>query len=249
MRSTGVLRATTAALLALVVLAGCTTTGDPPPSVDGAGLATDLAGRLARSGGLTFTAVYVLPGSTVTVSQAQHPGRAAYAYAQGELLLTPSLAADCRISSPSSHPSGFVATPQTLSGSGVVCTLTPPPSSAPETDPVSALLAQTKSGLIAPSTVEGLLTAAAVGKHATVTQHDTTIAGENATCVDVSGVSNAAASQFTTCITAGGLLASFQGTVDSTEVDVSLDRYDSQVAGDAFEVPIGATVHDKRPGS
>src|SRR2546423_1466839 len=102
-------------------------------------------------------------------------------------------------------------------------------------------------GVIPPQLVIGLLTAAAVDTQAVVTTRDTTIAGENATCVQVSGVQNAKASSFEVCVTTGGLLGSFTGLVSGTQIDVRLDRFDPTVAPDAFDLPPGARIVDKRP--
>ena len=74
-----------------------------------------------------------------------------------------------------------------------------------------------------------------------------TVAGENATCLQVKGVEHAPAPNFEVCVTAGGLLGSFTGLVNATSVDITLDRYDRTVAPDAFNLPAGARVTDNRP--
>ena len=215
---------------AVTALSGCVAVNTTQPGGGRAQLVNDLAGRLDRSGSLTYTAVYRLPqGATGTILQAQDPGRAAYSYPGGKLSLTPQQLADCR-----------------TEGAVTTCTLTPPPS--PGSDPATALIGQIADrGLIPPQLVIGLLTAAAVDTQAVVTTRDTTIAGENATCVQVSGVQNASASSFEVCVTTGGLLGSFTGLVGGTEIDVSLDRYDPSVQPDAFDLPPGARIVDKRP--
>ena len=93
----------------------------------------------------------------------------------------------------------------------------------------------------------GLLTATALDSGALVTTRDTTVAGENATCVRVSGAQRAAASEFEVCVTTDGLLGSFTGQVSGSQIDASLDRYDPDVAADAFDLPAGARVVDHRP--
>jgi len=211
----------------VLLLTGCVNTGGAAGGR--VQLVSDLATRLDRSATLTYTAVYALPqGATATISQAQDPGRAAYGYPGGKLILTPDETADCR------------------TDGATTCTLTPPP--APGTDPATALIdGIAVRGLIAPTMVVPLLTAAALDGDALVTTHDTTLAGQNATCVKISGVRNAPASEFDVCVTTDGVLASFAGTVAGARVDIHLDRYDQTVAPGAFDLPAGARIVDQRP--
>jgi hypothetical protein len=215
---------------ALLALSGCGAVGNAQQVVSRARLVNEMANRLSHAGTLTYTAIYQLPGGqSATIAQAQNPARAAYTYPTGKLAITPDSVADCRTD----------ATPAT-------CTLTPPPS--PNTDPTLDLLTEIGSrGLIAPTTVISLLTAASLDNEAVVTQHDTTIAAQNATCVDVTGISNAPASSFSACITIDGLLGSFSGTVSGDAIEVSLDRYTTSVAPDAFALPANAKITDNRP--
>ena len=92
-----------------------------------------------------------------------------------------------------------------------------------------------------------LLTAAAMDGDAVVTTHDTTLAGQSATCVQIGGVSNATASDFDVCVTTDGVLASFDGIIGGKPITISLDRYDETVASDAFDLPPGARIVDNRP--
>ncbi len=219
-----------AAFAAVTVLSGCAAVSTGQDDGGRAQLVTDLSGRLQRSSTLTYTAVYRLPlGVSVTISQAHDPSRAAYLYPGGEVVLTPQQLADCR-----------------TGGTGTTCTLTPPPS--PGTDPATTLLGTVADrGLIAAQTVTALLGAAALDTNAMVTTHDTTVAGLNATCVQVTGATRAAPSQFEVCVTTDGLLGSFTGQVGGSQVDASLDHYDPTVAPDAFDLPAGARIVDHRP--
>ncbi len=218
------LLAAVALLSAAVVLSGCGAVDDAQRVVDRSSLVNDLANRLANADTLTYTATYQLhDGKTGVLAQAQTPLRDSFSYPGGKLIMTPSWTADCQ------------------TDNAARCAMTPPPS--PSADIPEALLAKlAERGLIAPSEVVGLLGAAALDGDATIAQHDTTIAGEFATCVDVSGIDNARTAQFTACITAAGLLASFTGTVNSKTVDIRLSRYENTTAPDAFSVPTGATV-------
>jgi hypothetical protein len=212
--------------ISTTALTACVAVNTGQPGDGRAALVSDLAGRLGQSGTLTYTAVYRLPqGATATVVQAQNPGRAAYVYPGGQLAITPQYLADCRANT---------------------CTLTPPPS--PGTDPATALIAEIANrGLIAPEMVVGLLTAVGLDAEAVVTTRDTTIAGENATCVKVAGAQRAAASDFEVCVTSDGLLGSFTGVVGDTGVDITMVRYEPTAATDAFDIPKGAKVTDRRP--
>jgi hypothetical protein len=218
------------ALLAVSGAGGCAAIDTSTASGGRVELISELVHRLDRAGALTYTAVYRLPqGDSATISQAQQPFRAAYLYPGGKLILGPDGTADCR-----------------TQDSRTVCTLTAAPS--PGTDPGTALLGGIAvRGMVAPVVVISLLTAAALDADAVVTTHDTTLAGQNATCVDITGVRNAPSTNFDVCVTTDGLLASFAGTVGGARVDVHLDRYDQTVAPDAFDRPPGARLVDQRP--
>lgn len=209
----------------VIALSGCGAVDNAQRVVDRSSLVNDMANRLAKADTLTYTAAYQLRGGgTGTLAQAQKPTRASFTYPGGKLVVTPDWTADC----------------QTGSGAGT-CAMTPPPS--PATDIPEALLTKiSERGLIAPSVVVGLLGAAALDSDASIQQHDTTIAGEWATCVDVSGIDNVAAAQFSACITAAGVLASFTGDVSGQQVDIRLTSYQPSVAADAFALPTGTKV-------
>jgi len=216
--------------VSVTALTGCVAVNSGQPGDSRAQLVGDLAGRLGQSGALTYTAVYRLPqGATATVAQAQNPGRAAYTYPGGKLAITPQYLADCR--------TGTLFT---------TCTLTPPPS--PGTDPAAALVGEIADrGLIAPEMVIGLLTSVGLDTAAVVTTRDTTIAGENATCLQVTGAQVAFSPAIVVSRVVTTALGSFTGVVSDTSVDVTLDQYEPTVRPDAFDLPAGAKVTDRRP--
>jgi hypothetical protein len=219
-----------AAVCSILALAGCSTIPDTQ-QVDRVRLLDSLATRLNNTSRLTYTANYQLSGgATATVAQAQNPLRLAYTYPDGKFMITQDKVADCR-----------------TVNRATTCTLTVPPS--PDTDSTARLLADVGiGGLLPPSSVARLLTAAAVSSNVVVRQHDTTIAGEHATCVDVTGVENAPASTVQVCVTTAGVLGSFVGTVNSTRIEVSLTRFEETVPENAFDAPAGARIVDHRPG-
>jgi hypothetical protein len=230
-RALPLVRTGRALLLAALVAAagtGCVEVNGQPGG--GVKLVSDLANRLDRAGTLTYTAVYRLPqGATATISQAHDPARVAYGYPGGKLVLTPDATVDCR-----------------TQNAATTCTITAPPVAGAE--PGAALIdGIAVRGLIAPTMVIPLLTAAAMDGDALVTTHDTTLAGQNATCVTIKGVQNARASEFEVCVTMDGVLASFLGRVSGAQVDIHLDGYDGTVAPDAFDATAGAKIVDRRP--
>jgi hypothetical protein len=208
---------------------GC---GDTGQVMDRADLVNDLASRLDGSGELTYSAQYQLPGGrTAMIAQAQSPLRSAYVYPDGKLTVTDEATADCR-----------------RAGGSTTCTLTAAPT--PNNEPaVAAFRDAGAHGLIAPTVVISLLTTASLEADAAIEQSNTTIAGRPATCVRVQGVRDAAASAFDACITIEGVLGSFSGVVNGSEVDIALTRYREQADPDAFRLPAGATIVDKRTGA
>lgn len=217
---------------ALVVGAGCQALDDAGQVIDPADLVNDLAARLDRSVELTYSADYRLPGGQgATIAQDQNPLRTAYSYPGGKLTVSTAATTECR-----TH------------GATTTCTLTPPPS--PTAKPAAAIFAAANhSGLVAPPVVIGLLTAAALDVDAVIEQNDTTIAGRHATCVQVDRVKNAAAAKFDACITNEGVLGSFVGMVNGTNVDIAMSRYRDSVDADAFDLPPRTKIIDRRPGA
>jgi hypothetical protein len=210
-------------------LAGC---GDAGQVMDRADLVNELASRLDGSGELTYSAEYQLPGGgTAMIAQSQSPLRSAYIYPDGKLTVTDEATADCR-----------------RAGSAMTCTLTAAPT--PNNEPaVAAFKDAGKHGLIAPTVAISLLTAAALDADATIEQSDTTIAGRPATCVKVRGVRDSPTSAFDACITTEGVLGSFSGVVDGSEVDIAMTRYRDTVDPAAFALPADAKIIDKRAGA
>jgi hypothetical protein len=218
------------ALVVVTVLAGgCQSMDDAGQVIDRASLVNDLASRLDGSGELTYSADYQLTGGrAATIAQAQEPLRSAYVYPNGKVTVTADATTECH----------------TASG-GTTCTMTAPPT--PANRPAVTLFENAGAqGLVAPTVVIGLLTAAALDPNATIEQRDTTVAGRHATCVEVGDVANAAAPSFDACVTNEGVLGSFRGVIDGRQTDIAMSRYTTEVDNVAFELPGQATVVDKR---
>lgn len=219
-----------ASAVALLALAGC---GDLEQAAAAGNARDDLAGDLATqlggSASLSYSATYQLAGGkAATISQAQNPTRSAYAYPGGKVIVTSAASTRCQ-------PAGKTMT----------CVMTAPET---PTSPTSSevFAGAGKSGMAMPDTVLDLLNAASLDPDKTVQQHDTTIAGHHATCVEVSGVDEAEASAFTVCITTEGVLGSFTGALDGTDVDVAMTHYTDKTEANAFELPSGAKLVDHR---
>ncbi|HET8684059.1 MAG TPA: hypothetical protein VFM54_19635 [Micromonosporaceae bacterium] len=232
-RRTALARTTAAALttagVVAVAVSGCGSLDRAPRSAGHTDLVNDLAVRLRHGGQLTYTAEYQLPGGAAAqVAQAQRPVRSAYVYPGGRLTLTPGLVVDCRAQPP-----------------GMTCTLATPPA-VPAEAPSGVLAGVEARGLVPTSLVVGLLAAAALDSDIQVRQHDSTIAGQHATCVEVTRVDNAAASAYQLCVTTDGVLGSFSGTVHGRRVELTLTSYRDAVSADAFALPVNARVVDRR---
>lgn len=217
-------------LVVVAFAAGCGTVDDAGQVINRASLVNDLAARLDGSGELTYSADYQLPGGqSATIAQAQEPLRSAYIYPGGKLTVTDDATTACR-----------------EGGGAMTCTLTAPPT--PNNRPAVTLFTEASDqGLVAPTVVINLLTAAALDADAVIEQNDTTIAGRHATCVQVEKVQNAAASAFDACITTEGVLGSFSGVVNGSAVDIAMTRYRDSVDAGAFSPPGGAKIVDNRP--
>lgn len=224
------LRVLTGSIIAVLAVAGCQTLDDAGRVIGRADLVNELASRLDGASELTYLADYQLPGGqNASIAQSQTPPRAAYTYPGGKLTVTADATTECVAAATARH----------------TCTLTPPPAYTNKPS-VAVFQSANARGLVTPPVVINLLTAAALDPNATVEQHDTTVAGRHATCVKVRQVTNAAAPNFDTCITTEGVLGSFAGAVDGTDVDLALSRYRGVVENSAFELPTGAGVVDRR---
>ncbi|WP_306206029.1 hypothetical protein [Actinoplanes sp. RD1] len=127
------------------------------------------------------------------------------------------------------------------------------------------------AGLITTGTVQLLLTRAGLESDVQITQHDTTIAGRHATCVELTGLEltaagvaqeavppattgaaprNATATDgYEACVTNEGVLGSFRGVVGGTEIEIAMTHYAEHLSAGAFDLPANATITDHRPGA
>ena len=220
------LAALTLALCA--AMAGCADLDDPGQGLTRNDLVADLAAQMTAAADLTYQASYQLAGGDkATVAQTRKPARTAYVYPGGKVTVTADATTECR------------------TAKTTTCTMTAPATAA-SPPPATVFEVASETGLVPPATVLALLNAAVLDPDVQVEQHDTTIAGRHATCVQLNGVDGAAARDFNTCITNEGVLGSFNGILNQTRVDVAMTHYSEQVEEAMFELPRAAKLVDRR---
>ncbi|MEU8614190.1 hypothetical protein AB0C29_40005 [Actinoplanes sp. NPDC048791] len=221
-------RLATAVLMLCVATAGCSDLDESSQGLTRNDLVADLAAQMTSAADLTYEANYQLPGGEkATVAQTRKPARTAYVYPGGKVTVTADATTECR------------------TAKTTTCTLMAP-STAASPAPAKVFEGAGESGLVPPATVLALLNAAVLDNDVEVDQHDTTIAGRHATCVQLRGVDDAAARDFTTCITNEGVLGSFDGILNSTRVEVAMTHYSEEVEEAMFDLPKSAKLVDRR---
>ncbi len=221
----------TVVLVLCAAAAGCSDLDEPPgQGLTRNDLVADLAAQMTAAADLTYEASYQLSGGEqATVAQTRKPARTAYVYPGGKIMVTAEATTECR----------------TEKAKTTICTMTAPVTAASPA-PAAIFAGAGETGLVAPATVLALLNAAVLDTDVVVDQHDSTIAGRHATCVQLSGVDDAPARDFTTCITNEGVLGSFSGILNQVRVDVAMTHYSEQVQEAMFELPKPAKLVDLR---
>ncbi len=209
------------ALALCLALAGCV--GNGP--IDRSRLIDDMTKQLGRGAQIAYAADYQLAGgSRATVGQQADPKRTVYSYPGGMMVVAGDQQTSCVTStSPAQCQVKKVATPT--------------PASFAEA---------TKQGFITAPVLADLLRIALLQPSTSVKPHDATIAGQPASCLEVSGLVDAASAAFIACVTADGVLASFTGLVNGVNVDEALIEVSRKVTEEAFALPDGAHVVDLR---
>ncbi|WP_155391472.1 hypothetical protein [Catellatospora paridis] len=223
-------RAVLAPLLgALLVLTGCQAITDDGVAPGRTRLISDMAAQLQRASQRPYHAEYLLAeGTRGEISQRTGPARAVYAYPGGRLMVDPN-----------GHTSCVTAVRPAR------CQIRPLPGPGPAA--LTGYSEVTRHGLVTAPIVTDLLQAAQLQSQAEVEAHDVTLAGQQATCLEVSGLSDAEAGGFSVCVTAAGVLASFAGVVGGVVIDQALTRVSGSPPAAVFELPEGARVVDHRP--
>jgi hypothetical protein len=202
-----------AACSAIAVATACNTIAAANSASGNQEFVQQIASRLKTASSMAYTAVYALgDGGTGTVAQLPATGQAAYTYPTGMLLVTSGKATVCT----------------GTAGRRATC------GARPTVVATSAELA--RAGLVRTDSVISLLGTSALDRNAVVSEHDTTIAGTSATCVTVDR-SGDATDEYEACVTADGLLASFNGQIGDTPVDIMMINFRKSVSSDEFELP------------
>ncbi|MFC4148325.1 hypothetical protein ACFO0M_18895 [Micromonospora mangrovi] len=219
------LRVLAASVIASLSVTGCQALDDAGQALGRADLVNDLAARMDRALEQTWAADYQLGGGrTASIAQTKKPLRSSYTWPDGKITVTQEAVTTCAVAAARTS-----------------CTVLPPVLTAGR--PSVAVYGEAgRHGLVTPPAVIHLLTTAALDPEATITSSDTTLAGNHATCVDVSG----AGDRFTACVTTEGVLGSFTGTLDGRPEELALTSYTDTVDPRAFQPPPGAGVVDRR---
>jgi hypothetical protein len=185
-------------------------------------LVSELANGLADVSTLNYTATYQLAGGdTATLVRAQRPARLAYTYPGGRLIVTPAQTVAC------------------TGDKKLTCTRS-------AADPTAAATL-TGTTLVTPEAALAMLNAAALDPKLDVLQHDTTVAGRHANCLDLSDVDGTPANEFSICVTNEGALAVFTATIQGERVDQALTAFSDKPDASAFSLPPTAHITTKPP--
>lgn len=218
------------AALCLVVLgaAGCEAINDATAPIDRSKLIEDMTQQLDEGREVLHQAEYQLAGGyRGSVAQQVMPARTVYGYPGGMLIVNGTEQTLCDTNA---RPAKCQLRNIAAASAGLPTSYTEP----------------TKHGLITGPVVADLLRVASLQPAAVVKPHDSTIAGQQASCLDISGLVDAPSALFTVCVTAEGVLASFSGVVDGLNVDQALIQVNRRVPDEAFALPVGAVVADLR---
>jgi hypothetical protein len=235
-RITRVLIISTAVLMAATGL-GCGAINHARGVLAAAKVLGDFADRLEKHNQLTYTADYTFTSDKdqAAVTLVQKPPNVAYLGKSGRFIFTAESLFLC----------------DTEKGK-TTCQKTPNSASEVDANQAAFVSGVAGPGFVTPELALGLVIAAAVVPGAKVDQSEKTIAGQKSLCANVTGLENAASpndedavKDFSVCITEGGVLASFNGSLQSGEkAGVELTKYSGTADPSAFVPPAGAKIVD-----
>lgn len=209
------------AIAACLALGACAGGG----VIDRSRLIDDMTQQLLRGQEASYSADYQLAGGArASIGQQADPKRTAYSYPGGKIVVY-----------------GDQQTLCVTAAQPAKCQVKALPTTAP-----ASYAEATRQGFMTGPVVVDLLRVALLQPSTSVKPHDETIAGQPASCLEVSGLVDAAAAAFTACVTANGVLASFTGLVNGVNVDQALIQVSRKVTDEAFALPDGAQVVDLR---
>ena len=214
-------------LLLAALVTGCGAVNEGSAAIGRDRLVEDMSKQLERGTQVRYQAEYQLAGGLrATVGQQISPLKTFYGYPGGLLIVSEAERTSCDIS---------VAKPKcelrAKAGNGQA----------------EAFATVTRKGLVVGPVVSELLRVTTAQPGATVKGHDTTVAGLPASCLDVLNLTDAVAANFSACVTADGVLASFSGVIDGINVDQALEQLALRPPDPTlFVVPANADVVDLR---
>lgn len=214
-------------LLLATLLTGCEVVNEGNAHIGRERLVDDMSRQLQRGAQIPFQADYQLAGGLrATVGQQVSPGKTFYGYPGGMLIVSEEDRTSCDVASAKAK-----CEIRTKDGNGQ--------------DEMFAGV--TRKGLVAAPVVSELLRITTGQPAAAVKGHDTTVAGLPASCLEILNLADAAASSFTACVTADGVLASFSGLIDGINVDQALEQLALRSPDPTlFVIPANADVADLR---
>ncbi|GAA2524597.1 hypothetical protein [Pilimelia columellifera] len=227
-RPTGTGRWLVVLAVGATLTAGCRPVADADRGFDQAQLVNTLASRVAVGEQRDHTAEYQALGGPAWVTRQATPPRTVYRHPDGLLMVDRKATTECD------------------AGAAVTCRRSLPPTGG--ANPRADLFDEPgATALVPPRLVISLLTAAAMDPSATIEQGRSSVAGEPATCVRASGLTGAPAPGFAACLTDGGVLASFDATVNGRTLSIRLSRLTDRADVARFALPAGSVVVDERP--
>ena len=223
----------TAAVALGATALGCGVIGRVKQAADNITTVSELAEKLGNSEKLTFTADYKLSdGSTSQV--VQQPPNAAYIGKEGRFIVTADTFYLC------STDSGAMKCQKSKNTGGQL-----------DAAQAGLIPGVAGAGFVSAPVAVALLTAASLAPGAKVDKSTRKIAGQNSTCVKISGIKSDSSpgtdelKDFTACVTDSGLLSAFEGTLtDGKHASIEMTKYSGTADAKAFEPPAGAEIVD-----
>jgi len=202
-------------------------------AVNNVATVSDVAHKLQDSEKLTFTAEYRLSdGSTATV--VQQPPNAAFIGKEGRVILTVDSLYVC------STQSGKTTCQKNHNASGQI-----------DSSNSGYIASAAGAGFIAAPVAFALLLGASTVPGAKVDKSERKIAGQNTTCLTISGLpagnntTGPDLKSFSACVTDNGLLASFEGAqTDGEKIALELTKLSMSADPSAFKPPADAEIID-----
>jgi hypothetical protein len=218
-------------LLLAALLTGCEVVNEGNAHIGRDRLVEDMSQQLQRGEQVRFQAEYRLAGGLrATVGQQISPARTFYGYPGGLLIVSEGERTSCD-----------------NAAARAKCEIRAKGGNGGGNGEAETFAAVTRKGLVAAPVVAELLRVATQQPGAMVKGHDTTVAGLPASCLEILNLADAISANFSACVTADGVLASFSGLIDGVNVDQALEQLALRAPDPTlFVLPGNADVVDLR---